>query len=485
MVTPGFTRGLAKPRLGVAQIVFFVVAASGPLFAIAGGITTTYAVTGIIGVPLSFVILAPILALFAVGYAAMSRHITNAGAFYPYVANGLGRSPGVAVSFVALVAYNAIQISVYGLFGWSVASFVEEKTGTQTPWWLWAVGVLVLVGLLGVLRVDLNAKVLGVMLFLECAAILMIDVAGLGNPAPGDAMAPLSPGNLFVVGVGAVFAFSVAVFTGFEGAATYGEECRDPSRTVARATFVAIGLTAVLYTLSAFAMAVGVGPSEIVAQAQQQGPGVWFGISGQHLGAAFTDVAYILFLTSQFASLLSFHNAVARYFFALGREGVLPEFLGRTNKRTGSPVAGSLAQSLVAFVVVVGFAVANRHPVFELFTWLGVTASTGVVAIMAMVSISVIGFFRRRAGTESTWQRLIAPALATIFLLVILVLILANFDRLLGAEQGSALRWILPGLLLAAALAGFARSAVLRNRKPAAYAKVGGIGESAPVGSAK
>src|SRR5688500_16254575 len=93
----GFTRGLAKPRLGVAQIVFFVVAASGPLFAIAGGISTTYAVTGIIGVPLSFVILAPVLALFAVGYAAMSRHITNAGAFYPYVANGIGRSAGISV----------------------------------------------------------------------------------------------------------------------------------------------------------------------------------------------------------------------------------------------------------------------------------------------------------------------------------------------------------------------------------------------------
>jgi amino acid transporter len=474
----GFTRGLAKPRLGVAQIVFFVVAASGPLFAIAGGISTTYAVTGITGVPLSFILLAPVLALFAVGYAAMSRHITNAGAFYPYVANGLGRAPGVAVSFVALIAYNAIQISVYGLFGWSVAYFVETKTGTHTAWWIWALAVLVLVGVLGALRVDINAKVLGTVLVLECAAILVIDVAGLSNPGPGDTLAPLAPGNLFVAGVGAVFAFSVAVFTGFEGAATYGEETRDPSRTIARATYVAIGLTTVLYTLSALAMAVGVGPSEIVAQAQQQGPGVWFDISGRHLGDTFTDVAYILFLTSQFASLLSFHNAVARYFFALGREGVLPAALGRTSKRTGAPVAGSLTQSVVAIVVVIGFAAAGRDPIRDLFTWLGVTASTGVVAIMAMVSISVIGFFGRRRGTETTWQRIIAPALATLFLLAILVLILMNFDRLLGSEQDSALRWILPGLLAVGAIAGLVRSSVLRNRKPAAYAKIGGVGET-------
>jgi amino acid transporter len=157
---------------------------------------------------------------------------------------------------------------------------------------------------------------------------------------------------------------------------------------------------------------------------------------------------------------------------------VLPDALGRTSKRTGAPVAGSLTQSVVALIIVIGFAAANRDPIRDLFTWLGVTASTGVVAIMAMVSISVIGFFGKRKGTETTWQRIIAPALATVFLITVLVLILMNFNRLLGAEQDTALRWILPGLLAVGAVAGLIRSSVLRNRKPAAYAKVGGVGET-------
>jgi len=46
-----------------------------------GGVTTTYAVTGIAGVPLSFLLLGVALALFVVGYAAMSRYVANAGAF--------------------------------------------------------------------------------------------------------------------------------------------------------------------------------------------------------------------------------------------------------------------------------------------------------------------------------------------------------------------------------------------------------------------
>ncbi|TCO56589.1 APC family permease [Actinocrispum wychmicini] len=479
MVTeaPSFTRSLARPRLGATQIVSFVVAASGPLIAIAGGVSTTYAVTGIIGVPLSFVLLAPVLLLFTVGYAAMSRHITNAGAFYPYVANGISRGAGISVSFVALLAYNAIQISVYGLFGWSVANYIQEKTGTTSPWWLWAVAMLVIVGVLGALRVDINARVLGVLLLLECAVIVIIDVALLSNPAApgGHELAPMNPSNLFVAGVGAVFAFSVAAFTGFEGAATYGEETRNPSRTIAMATYVAVGVTAVLYAVSALAMAVGTGPDQVVAQTQQQGPALWFGLSSQHLGTVFTDVVNILFLTSQFACLLSFHNAVARYFFALGREGVLPDMLGRTNRKTGAPVAGSLAQSAVALIVVLGFAFAGADPILQLFTWLGTTASTGVVWIMAMVSLSVLGFFRRRAGNETVWQRTVAPALAALLLVALLVLIIVNFDRLVGTGPDSVLRWLLPGLLVVAALAGYARSAVLRARKPETYAKVGGV----------
>jgi amino acid transporter len=471
--TPG--PGLGRRRLGVAQIVFFVVAAAGPLFAIAGGISTTYAVTGSIGVPLSFVLLAPVLCLFAVGYAAMSRYITNAGAFYPYVANGIGKSTGAGISFVTLVAYNAIQISIYGLFGWSVSAWLGPLLGSTPPWWLGALVMVVVIGLLGVLRVDLNAKVLGVALCLEVAVVVIIDLALFANPAGGSvSWTPLEPSNLFTAGVGAVFAFSAAAFIGFEGAATYGEETREPSRTVGRATFAAIGITAVLYIASSLAMAVGTGPEAIVASSRSEGPGLLFGLAEQHIGAVFADVAYILFITGQCAALLSFHNAVARYFFALGREGLLPRSLAKTSKRTGAPAAGSLAQTALALVVVSVFALAERDPIIELFTWLGATASTGVMVIMIAVSLSVIGFFKRRRHAENAWRRWIAPSLAIVALSAILALILLNFDLLLGPAGNFLLRWGLPGLLVAAALAGFLRAEFLRTRDPETYAGIGG-----------
>src|SRR3954471_24398159 len=106
----GESAKLHRRALGVPDLVFFIVAASAPLTAVAGGQAATYLVTGNKGVAFMFIPLGIVLALFAVGYAAMSRHAANAGAFYAYVARGLGKVQGVGAAFIALIAYNAMQI---------------------------------------------------------------------------------------------------------------------------------------------------------------------------------------------------------------------------------------------------------------------------------------------------------------------------------------------------------------------------------------
>src|SRR5699024_876209 len=117
---------------------------------------------------------------------------------------------------------------------------------------------------------------------------------------------------------------------------------------------------------SAWAVGVGVGPSQVIEESQTYGPDLIFNWLGQH-SPMLANFANLLFVTSLLAVLLAFHNAVARYFFALGRSTVLPAFLGRTAKN-GAPRNGSLMQSGLALVVVVGFTIAGiGHELAELF----------------------------------------------------------------------------------------------------------------------
>lgn len=63
-------------------VLFFVLAGVAPLTVAEGVIPTAYATTGLTAIPAAFAVTAVILAVFATGYVAMTRHITNAGAFY-------------------------------------------------------------------------------------------------------------------------------------------------------------------------------------------------------------------------------------------------------------------------------------------------------------------------------------------------------------------------------------------------------------------
>ena len=160
---------LGRRSLGVSDIVFFVVAASAPLTVVAGGVPTSFAVTELLGIPLVYVIIAVILLVFAVGYAAMSRHVANSGAFYTYVSKGLGQAWGVSTALVALIAYNAMQVGIFGLYGFAASAALEQFLGVQVSWWICALVTVV------------------------CAVVLVLQLRGDPAPPPDpglDAWAP-------------------------------------------------------------------------------------------------------------------------------------------------------------------------------------------------------------------------------------------------------------------------------------------------------
>ncbi|MBT2522555.1 APC family permease [Arthrobacter sp. ISL-28] len=456
------------------------IAASAPLTVVAGGDPSNFAVSGVLGVPLSFIVLGACLALFTVGYAAMSARIKNAGAFYAYIAQGLGKRAGVGAAFLALIAYNSIQIAVYGLFGFSSAAFISAKLGIDIPWWATAGVAFVVVAWLGVNKVDFSVKVVAVMVAMEFLAVIVFDVASLAVQPEGVSVTGLVPADLFTAGVGAVLAFSIASFMGFESAAIYSEESKDPKRSIARATFISVVIIAVFYAFSAWAMMIGTGPGQIITTSREQGPELLFNFLSTNVGTLMADVAQVMFLTSLFASLLAFHNAVARYVFSLARERVLPQRLAYVNARSHAPVAGSLSQSVVALVVVALFAFAGNgselgpiFPVLTLFTWLSNSAALGLVFLMVLVSLSVVGYFRRRRHSQSTWTRLVAPLMSAAALGGVFVQILLNFDVLIGSSGPSVLSWLLPLVALAPGAAGLWWGHHLKTRAPLVYAGIG------------
>jgi amino acid transporter len=463
---------LARKSVGGISLWLFQVGASAPLTVLAGSVVATYSTTGVVGVPLSFLVLAVALVPLTVSYVAMSRYVPHPAIFYGLSARSLGGVAGVASGSVALLSYNAIQWSLYGLFGHTVSVL------TGLPWWVCAGLAWVTVGVLGLLRVDINATFFAWALLAEIAVVVLLDLAAFGNPAGGSiSVAPLSPGSLFVDGLGGVLALGIAAFVGYESGPAYAEEARS-SRSVTAATFGALAFVGVFYALSSWALAVAVGPSNVAAEAKADTE-LLMTVLKEHYGNPMVWIATLLLISSILAAMLSFHNGVARYVFGMAREDVLPRSLARIGSGVhgGAPTAGSLLQSAGAFVVVLLTVALDVEPM-TMFTWLATGAAIGVLLLLIVTAGASYVFFAQGGGsTESVLTRRVAPVAGGLLGFAVLLVTVLNLDSLLGVESGSALPWVLPLVITIAALGGLAGGFLLRNRNRAVY---DGIGHGQP-----
>ena len=84
---------LKRGVLGTGSLVFMVVAAAAPLTVMAGVAPLAIMIGGI-GAPAGYLGAGIVLAVFAVAFTRMTRHVGSAGAFYAYIAKGLGKTWG-------------------------------------------------------------------------------------------------------------------------------------------------------------------------------------------------------------------------------------------------------------------------------------------------------------------------------------------------------------------------------------------------------
>ncbi|MEU8242738.1 APC family permease [Actinoplanes missouriensis] len=463
---------LARDRLGVAAIVFFMMSAAAPLTVVAGVVPTGILVTGLTGFPIAFIAVALVLALFSVGYVAMARRIANAGAFYAYVSHGLGKPAGVGASWVALLSYNMFQVASYGGFGAIAQPLFLDWFGIDVQWWVLALVAWALVAILGVRDVAVNGKVLATLLVAEIGLTLIFAIAEMLSDGFEPSTSALDPGALVGAGSGALLVMAVTGFVGFEQSVVFSEESRDPRRTVPRATYIAIALIAVVYAFACWAMISAAGDT-LVDRAAAEGPELFFNLAAVQLGDTALHLGHILFLTSLVAAMISFHNIIARYMFSLGREGVLPRAFGRTVPGTGAPKNGSLAQSAVGLIVIVAYAVFGWDPLVQLFFWGGTSGGLGVLLLVTFTSFAVIGYFARKPEGEDLLHRVIAPVVSSVLLLVMSYLAISNIAGLLGVEPGSTPAIVVP-LSFAVLLAGGMLWALyLRSARPQIYSGIG------------
>jgi amino acid transporter len=477
---------LAQDRVGAWGIALNIGSSVAPFTVGAGLIVTALAVTGQPGIAIGIVAVGLVLLLFSRGYLAMARQIKNAGAFYAFAARGLSRPIAVAVALIALMTYNFFQIGGYGGLGATGGPVLSEAIGIEVPWWMVAGIAWVIIAIVGLLDLAVSQKILGILVGTETVALLVYAIALIRSPRFEWSFEPLALSNLLGFGASAVLVLGYACFAGLENSASYAEEARDADRNVRRATVGMLCAAILIYAFAAVvifsavnSVAAASGTSPYAAAAD--GPVLFFTLAAEQLGGWAIIAGFALFASSLLAAGIAFHNLIARYVFALGREGVLPRVFGLT--AGGPPLYASMAQSGIGLVAIIMVANSDADPLTGFFYVAGTSGGLGVALLITITALAVIGFFSRSKDTygESVWARIVAPWLVLPLLAGVLYLMLTTLPALYNTDGWTGPSVLVPAAFAFVAVLGLIWGFMLRRTRPDVYQGIGlGSPASAP-----
>jgi len=498
------TNKLKVGAIGLFGVLFMALANAAPITAMTGNVPIAVAYGNGVYAPAGYLIATIVLTLFTVGYAAMSRYITTAGAFYGFVSHGLGQIWGMATGALATMAYIVFEGSLIGIFAYFAHSALDTWFAINVNWLLIAVIGIILAGIFGYFDINIAAALLGFLLVCEVILLtaLAFSVLFKGGGPDGLMTASLNPLNAFKslpeggglgvqMGTAALPAGAAALglffafwsWVGYETTAVYGEESRNPRTIVPKATLIAVVGLGTFYTFVSWMVIAGNGAKMAIDKSANNSLGMFIDLAKANLGGNWVgDIYLFLIVSGSFACALAFHNAAARYMYAIGREVPgLRKTLGATHGQHHTPHIASSVQSLITLVLTVGFYFLTNNGsdvlqggyIYE-YGLLAVLGTLAILIVMVVCSFAVIWYFHVKKVHEGNIITTgLVPALGAIGMLYVVYLLLSNLTFAGGAAAGSPFFKAIPWITLATFLFGLGASMWLRSNRPDTYQAIG------------
>ncbi len=324
-------------------------------------------------VALSFVLASLVCLLAGLCYAELASMIPVAGSAYSYTYATLGEAVAWTVGWCLVLEYlfsvSLVAISWSGYaqstlhqFGWTLPAALSRSpfdvrsdayhvfsTGTVIDLPAVLITAFCTFVLLGGVR--LSAGFNNVIVVAKVLAILAVVAAGLWHvhPANWHPFIPPNKGAYGVYGWSGVMQGTAILFfayIGFDAVSTMGREARDPQKTIPASLMASLAICAVLY-LATSIVVTGMAsyhdldvPDPVYAALDRAGPAVAWAKSLVGFVAVVGLVSVVL------VTLLG----QVRIFYAMGKDGLLPEVFARVHPVTRTPHIGTIVAGTVAAI---------------------------------------------------------------------------------------------------------------------------------------
>ena len=281
--------------------------------------------------PLAFIGAAVVMAFSAASFAELGTRMPVSASEAAYMQAAFRRdwlSLCVGLLVVATATVSAATISA------GSAGYLAVFLPVAAPWMI--AGVVLAMGTVACLATAQSVTFAGIMTVVEVGGLVMIIVAGLGQGADVVTRLPElwpSAGDLAAwIGIAGTALIAVFAFIGFEHLVNVAEELKEPNRTLPRALFLTLGLTALIYALVVWIAVVAVPPLEL-ARSSAPLALVFEQLTGMPL-VTMSAIAIVATLNGVIVHMIM----IARVIYGLADQGNLPKFLTKLNSVTHTPL---------------------------------------------------------------------------------------------------------------------------------------------------
>ena len=281
--------------------------------------------------PLAFIAAALVMAFSAASFSELGTRMPVSASEAAYVQAAFLRewlSLSVGLFVIVTATISAATISV------GSAGYIAVFIPLPAPWII--SGVVLAMGVVACLATVQSVTFAGIMTLVEVGGLALIIVAGLSHGA--DVVTrlpeiwPSAVGSSAWIGLAGTALIAVFAFIGFEHLVNIAEEMKEPSRTLPRALFLTLGLTALLYALVVWIAVTAVPPQELAASSAPLAL-VFERLTGMPL-VTMSAIAVVATLNGVIVHMIM----IARVIYGLAVQGNLPKALTNVNSITRTPL---------------------------------------------------------------------------------------------------------------------------------------------------
>jgi len=395
---------LRKGALGfwgvLAQSVGNIGPSGAPLVAI-----PAVAISAAGGTWASFLIATIGIILIALSIKAFAKDFSGTGSLYGYISRSLGPNAGVVGGWALVIAYIGIASACIPLFAYFV-NILLEPVGISIPPLLLTVAFTVAVWFWAWKDIRLSAHTMLIIEIVSLTIGTVLAAVVLFKQGGNLDTAQFTLSNLTPSGIALGMVLAVTAFTGFESAASVGDETKNPLKTIPKAILISSVVSAVYFVVWSYALIAGfrdVGIPLAESAAPVTDLAKTFGVPA---------LAYLLSAActvGTFAVVLASINAGSRTLHLLAEHGVLHSSVSNIHKTNRTPDKAVTLATIAAFLPAIAL-VALNVPLLSIWAYIGTYCTFGFLVAYLLISVGAPVHLYRKG--ELKWHNVLVAVLA-------------------------------------------------------------------------